>query len=989
MAAESIVKFNKPAAPAPIKAPTPPAPTQQTPIGTNMAGTTVNSGANAGYVLKGASSGPTSTTTPAATAVPKTTPILANPSSGTASTTTPATSSSGFGLSVPPPPTSPLEQHVTNTVDTAQAQLDAETQRQLQANYYDQYVKPYNDAKAQGLLSPNSTPPPATYQEYAQLQQGKTQQNINYTAGQNNIQRQLDQLGLTKLATQGGAAIAGTTAAMAQGREGVMGSSKPLVAQQFSKEQQAVIDDANLRVQAAQDQRDQAMLQLKQAQATGDTDMATHYQAMVDSANQQIQQNKINAAKAVTDANNTAISQTKDLAATGALNTATPQQLQDMATQYGIPLTVLQNAATTAAQTSMTANQKDQADIISSFTANAINLNSSGVPITPQMVQEYSQKTGVPAPYVQSVADGLSQTVQGIQAMKNLDPQIKQQALDQAKQNASDQLSGFNSVIGQQTRFLETIQKGINNHSIDPAFGQMLLTQGLVAMGKPDYADPATNAKLQYSQLQNQALQLQNQVDNGSAPYGSPAWVALQKTKLDMQALVANTYENTGVDITNAQPNMGDNYSKKYANTPSLPVAPFTIGGKAIQAQPIFGDALQKADADMFAATGSHIQIGENYRTKDQQEAIRKRFGYTSDTQPSGYNGLPMAAPPGTSFHERGLAVDVSNWKEATPFLEKYGIVGGLQGDMNHFSMGEMNPEIFSKDNGPTISPLGYTNPSMVPFKSASTTYQLPDSTQLGQPLSNLSNVGMPPSSGAKTYQDYINEAQAQGIVAPKDQKAYAMKQVDAQNAQQLKNGSVPNPTGAKRSINDIIYVSPSSGQQFSLSSWMGKSPSGYDYVDLSQAGDAKAMAQDTATQNGIASLTKDQVTALTNIDSTQQALDQIKTNIIPHLSDNNGAWNPITGTWANVENSYAAATNTDPDLKQYMDQQRIELMNTMRGIFTGMKINPSRLASVETALPNFTDNKASAEDKINRLKELLSNTERDLIKSNGGKLTQ
>lgn len=121
-----------------------------------------------------------------------------------------------------------------------------------------------------------------------------------------------------------------------------------------------------------------------------------------------------------------------------------------------------------------------------------------------------------------------------------------------------------------------------------------------------------------------------------------------------------------------------------------------TIGDKSVTAQPVFMKALQAADAAMYAATGQHIQTNQSYRTYEQQKAIRDSFGYTDDSQPSGYNGLPMAAPPGSSFHENGLAVDVTNWQEAEPYLEAQGIVGGLTNDRGHFSMGEMNPDVFA-----------------------------------------------------------------------------------------------------------------------------------------------------------------------------------------------------------------------------------------------------------------------------------------------------
>lgn len=38
---------------------------------------------------------------------------------------------------------------------------------------------------------------------------------------------------------------------------------------------------------------------------------------------------------------------------------------------------------------------------------------------------------------------------------------------------------------------------------------------------------------------------------------------------------------------------------------------------------------------------------------------IRQKFGYPNDDVPSGYHGLPLAARPGHSKHERGEAIDI------------------------------------------------------------------------------------------------------------------------------------------------------------------------------------------------------------------------------------------------------------------------------------------------------------------------------------------
>jgi len=67
-------------------------------------------------------------------------------------------------------------------------------------------------------------------------------------------------------------------------------------------------------------------------------------------------------------------------------------------------------------------------------------------------------------------------------------------------------------------------------------------------------------------------------------------------------------------------------------------------------------------------------RITYGFRSTGEQRAIRKKFGYPDDEKPSGWHGLPLAARPGTSKHEKGLAIDIwgAGW---TP--EHYRAYGG------------------------------------------------------------------------------------------------------------------------------------------------------------------------------------------------------------------------------------------------------------------------------------------------------------------------
>ena len=106
------------------------------------------------------------------------------------------------------------------------------------------------------------------------------------------------------------------------------------------------------------------------------------------------------------------------------------------------------------------------------------------------------------------------------------------------------------------------------------------------------------------------------------------------------------------------------------------------VGDKNVTAQPYVVNALQQADDALFAATGQHIQVNESYRDTAAQTAVYNKLSKTGG----------RVAPPGQSFHEKGLAVDIANWKESAPYLAKFGLVNGLKDDMGHFSVGEMNP---------------------------------------------------------------------------------------------------------------------------------------------------------------------------------------------------------------------------------------------------------------------------------------------------------
>jgi hypothetical protein len=111
------------------------------------------------------------------------------------------------------------------------------------------------------------------------------------------------------------------------------------------------------------------------------------------------------------------------------------------------------------------------------------------------------------------------------------------------------------------------------------------------------------------------------------------------------------------------------------------PLQTANIGGKQVTATNDILDRVKAADAELYAATGTHLAVNQSYRTGKEQEMLYNKL------HPTG----AQVAPPGQSFHEKGGAIDVTNWQVAEPYLRKYGLINGLAEDKGHFSIGEFS----------------------------------------------------------------------------------------------------------------------------------------------------------------------------------------------------------------------------------------------------------------------------------------------------------
>lgn len=92
------------------------------------------------------------------------------------------------------------------------------------------------------------------------------------------------------------------------------------------------------------------------------------------------------------------------------------------------------------------------------------------------------------------------------------------------------------------------------------------------------------------------------------------------------------------------------------ADRPAAPAAPAVAAASAPAGSDGLDPAMQAAVRDLDAAMGGTLDIVSGYRSAADQARV------------CASTSLPCA-PPGRSLHQRGLAVDVANWREAAAAL--------------------------------------------------------------------------------------------------------------------------------------------------------------------------------------------------------------------------------------------------------------------------------------------------------------------------------
>jgi hypothetical protein len=107
------------------------------------------------------------------------------------------------------------------------------------------------------------------------------------------------------------------------------------------------------------------------------------------------------------------------------------------------------------------------------------------------------------------------------------------------------------------------------------------------------------------------------------------------------------------------------------------------LRGQTVFMRQTIRDKLLEADAAMFKKKKEHLKINYGFRSNALQYELYQKL-----------NGHAKVAPAGMSFHETGMAVDLSNWHDAHKYMIEAGFAGGCDGleeDLVHYSINEIN----------------------------------------------------------------------------------------------------------------------------------------------------------------------------------------------------------------------------------------------------------------------------------------------------------
>jgi len=174
--------------------------------------------------------------------------------------------------------------------------------QQAEEQFRGQFLTNMEEAKKWGINLPYST-----FEEFMDWRSKGNQSEMDYLTQQQGLSREMEASNIGRMKEGMSRAKAGTEAAMAQSREGVMSSTKPMIVSEFKFEMDRQSKMIELQREQAENERQQALTRLERAQEEGDIDLANAIQGQLSSIESNIKQIDTEALKVATLANEQAL----------------------------------------------------------------------------------------------------------------------------------------------------------------------------------------------------------------------------------------------------------------------------------------------------------------------------------------------------------------------------------------------------------------------------------------------------------------------------------------------------------------------------------------------------------------------------------------------------------------------------------------------------------------------------------------------------------
>jgi len=341
-----------------------------------------------------------------------------------------------------------------------------------------------------------------TREEYLAWRKNQSQEDLDYLDKQQGYAREIEKIQFNKAKEGARSQQAGVTEAMAQSREGAIGSSRHKFSGEFAAQIDQNMKQLDIQQAAAEEQRTKAMVDLKRAQESGDMQLAEAIQGKIDSIENELKDTDMRR-----------------------LQVATQKQQMDLETAK------FQNQVSNEQQANYRAN-------LSAFNG----MVETGAPMNTEQLASYAKSLNIPLEEVIGYYEG----AQDIRNSREMSVEEKQVALADHKRQFDLVSQGY---VTKQAQQIKGVMDLVKNNKITQAEASDLL----MGLGIDSSLNPMTQIKQRMNTASTLIKEYEAKYQGQPPPEGSVERLKYDKAKLDLQ--ISNLeYNDTVASYANEIP---------------------------------------------------------------------------------------------------------------------------------------------------------------------------------------------------------------------------------------------------------------------------------------------------------------------------------------------------------------------------------------------------------------------------------------------------